>query len=91
MFKVPKISTSERETLGLLINIHFLATNGLLRNKGAPLHSLVYFHILKQSVIIEDEVSSLSIQQPAIGCLRPIGVFLKYLEFVHALTAVTES
>ena len=67
MFKAPKTSASERETLGLLINIHFLATNGLSMNKGAPLHSLVDFHILfhdKEPVIIEDdleEVSSLSI------------------------------
>ena len=76
MFKVPKTSASERETLGLLINIHFLATNGLLMNKGAPIYSLVDFHILfydKEPVMIWKRYH-LSLQQPALGCLRPIGV-----------------
>ena len=62
MFKVPKTSGSEREMLGLLINIHFLATNGLSMNKGAPLHYLEDFHILfhdKEPVIIEDDLESL--------------------------------
>ena len=56
MFKVLKISASEREALGLLINIHFLATDGLLMNKRVPLHSLVDFHILEES---EDDLEGI--------------------------------
>ena len=43
MFKEPKLLASERETMGLLFNVHFLTTNGLLMNKGAPLHALLDF------------------------------------------------
>ncbi|XP_065892733.1 zinc finger protein 862-like [Dysidea avara] len=96
MFKAPKTSASERETLGLLINIHFLATNGLSMNKGAPLHSLVDFHILfhdKEPVIIEDdleEVSSLSTTASTWLSKTHRSTYSTW-EFVHALNAVTES
>jgi len=43
VFETPRLLASERETIGLLFNIHFLTTNGLFMNKGAPLHSLVDF------------------------------------------------
>jgi len=47
---------------GLLINIHFLATNGLSMNKGAPFRGFSYFHDKKPVIIKDDleEVSSLS-------------------------------
>jgi len=93
MFKVPKTSASERETLGLLINIHFL---GLSMNKGAPLHSLVDFHIVfhdKKPVIIEDdleEVSSLSTTTSTWLSKTHRSTYSTW-EFVHALNVVTES
>ena len=96
MFKAPKTSASERERLGLLINIHFLATNGLSMNKGAPLHSLVDIHILfhdVEPVIIEDdleEVSSLSTTASTWLSKTHRSTYSTW-EFVHALNAVTES
>ena len=96
MFKAPKTSASERETLGLLINIHFLATNGLSMNKGAPLHSLVDFHILfhdKEPVIIEDDLEEVSFLSTTanIWLSKTHRSTYSTWEFVHALNAVTES
>ena len=31
--------------MGLLFNVHFLTTNGLSMNKGAPLHALFDFQL----------------------------------------------
>ena len=45
MFKAPKFLASEVEMVGLLVNIHFLVTNGLSMNKGAALHSLTDFQL----------------------------------------------
>ena len=45
VFKAPKLLASERETMGLLFNVHFLTTYGLSLNKGAPLYALVDFHL----------------------------------------------
>ena len=45
VFKAPKLLASERETMGLLFNMHFLTSNGLSMNKGAPLHALFDFHL----------------------------------------------
>ena len=45
MFKAPKVLASEAETVGLLVNIHFIVTNGLSMNKGAALHSLTDFQL----------------------------------------------
>ena len=46
-FKVTKPSSvSEMETLGLLVDVHFLITNGISINKAAPLHSLVDYQLL---------------------------------------------
>ena len=45
MFKPTKLRASERETVGLMIDVHFLATNGLSMNKGAALHSLIDFQV----------------------------------------------
>ena len=45
-FNRPKSKTasaSEKEILGLLINVYFLAVNGLSMNKSPPLHSLIDF------------------------------------------------
>ena len=36
---------SEKEIVDLLINVYFLALNGLLMNKSTPLHSLVDFQL----------------------------------------------
>ena len=50
VFKTSKLLSSERETMGLLFNVHFLATNGLSMNKGAPLHALFDFYFTKISI-----------------------------------------
>ena len=41
VFRVPKFYALEAQTIGLLVNIHFLVTNGLFMNKGAALHALM--------------------------------------------------
>ena len=47
MFKVAKPSfVSEIKTSGLLVDVHFLITNGISINKAAPLHSLVDYQLL---------------------------------------------
>ena len=45
MFKASKFHASEAQTIGLLVNTHFLVTNGLSMNKGAALHALVDFQL----------------------------------------------
>ena len=50
LFKAPRLA-SEKETSGLLFNIHFLTTNGLSMNKRAPLHTLADFHMFLMKII----------------------------------------
>ena len=45
MFKTTKLRASERDMVGLIIDVHFLATNGLSMNNGAALHSLIDFQL----------------------------------------------
>ena len=103
VFKTPKLLSSERETMGLLFNVHFLTTNGLSMNKGAPLHALFDFHLSfhkdqYQQTPIEvdlelDEQSSLSIATSSsqFQLSRSHRSTYSTWEFVHALNAVTEA
>ena len=43
--KAPKFLVSKSETVDLVINIQFLATNGFSANNGAVLHSLTDFQL----------------------------------------------
>ena len=103
VFKMPKLLSSERETMGLLFNVHFLTTNGLSMNKGAPLHALFDFHLsfhkdqYQQTPIEVDleleEQSSLSIATSSsqFQLSRSHRSIYSTWEFVHALNAVTEA
>jgi len=64
VFKAPKLLTSEREAKGMLFNIHFLTTNGLSMNKGAPLHGLIDFHFsFQEDIPIEIDLD----ERPTVG------------------------
>ena len=93
VFKAPKLLTSERETIGLLFNIHFLTTNGLSMNKGAPLHGLIDFHFsFQEDLPIEidlDEHPTVSGSQNKLSKTHRSSY--STWEFVHALNAVTEA
>ena len=100
MFKAPKLLASERETMGLLFNVHFLTTNGLSMNKGAPLHALLNFHFSfhEDQTPIEvdlEEQSSLSTCTAASGSQFQLSKTHRSTystwEFVYALNAVTEA
>ena len=98
LFKAPR-SASEKETLGLLFNIHFLTINGLSMNKGAPLHTLVDFHLSFNEdypIRIEDEMEDQSSISTAASCSwgqlsKTHRSTYSTWEFVHALNAVTEA
>ena len=89
--------------MGLLFNVHFLTTNGLSMNKGAPLHALFDFHLsfhkdqYQQTPIEVDleleEQSSLSIATSSsqFQLSRSHRSTYSTWEFVHALNAVTEA
>ena len=93
------IRTSERETLGLIRNIHFLVKNSISLNKALPLHSLVddqmEFYLNKprsyesrSSVASDnDEFSLTEFRSPISHTHRSS---YSTWEFVHSLNAVVE-
>ena len=103
VFKTPKLLSSERETMGLLFNVHFLTTNGLSMNKGAPLHALFDFHLsfhkdqyqqtpIKVDLELEEQSSlSIATSSSQFQLSRSHRSTYSTWEFVHALNAVTEA
>ena len=103
VFKMPKLLSSERETMGLLFTVHFLTTNGLSMNKGSPLHALIYFHLSfhedqhQQTPIeadpVPEERSSPSITSSSSQFKLSKSHQSTYStwEFVHAFNTVTEA
>ena len=73
-----KCAASEKETLGLLLNVHYLVKSGLSLNKVASLHCLVddQFHFYNEES-----------QSPISQCHRSS---YSTWEFVHSLNFVVE-
>ena len=78
--------------VGLLVNIHFLVTNGLSMNKGATLHSLtdfqLAFHADEQMEIEQESFTSLSNHDGQLSKTHRSSY--STWEFVHALNGVVE-
>ena len=80
--------------VGLLVNIHFLVTNGLSMNKGTALHSLVDFQLAfydDNEMEIEQESSSTVLRSHDCQLLKTHRSSYSTWEFVHALNAVVET
>ena len=97
MFKPTKLRASERETVGLMIDVHFLATNGLSMNKGAALHSLIDFQV---SFHNDEQSDNSDNEESASGSCRDLSSnplskthrsTYSTWEFIHALNAVVEA
>ena len=103
VFKTPKLLSSERETMGLLFNVHFLTTNGLSMNKGSPLHALFDFHLsfhkdqYQQTPIEVDPVPEERLSPSVASSSSQFQLSKSHRstystwEFVHALNTVTEA
>ena len=90
MFKAPKFLASEAETVGLLVNIHFLVR--LSMNKGAALHSLTDFQLAfyaDEQMEIEQESFTLSNRDGQLSKTHRSSYSI--WEFVHALNGVVEA
>ena len=96
MFKVTKPSSvSEMETLGLLVDVHFLVTNGISINKAAPLHSLVDYQLLfygdDNPLPDEDvDVQLVSTSQVSSKLSKTHRSSYSTWEFVHSLNTVVK-
>ena len=100
MFKTTKLQASEKETVGIMINVHFLATNGLSMNKGAALHSLVDFQL---SFYNDEQSDNSDKEEPACGSYHDLSSNYSNTlskthrstystwEFIHTLNAVVET
>ena len=103
VFKTPKLLSSERETMGLLFNVHFLTTNELSINKGSPLHALFDFHLsfhkdqYQQTPIEVDPVPEERLSPCIASSSSQFQLSKSHRstystwEFVHALNTVTEA
>ena len=92
VFKAPRtVSASEKEVLGLLIDTHFLASNGLSMNKSAALHSLVDFQLRLYSDDVDDD-DAILVSQPYFPQFMSKSHRSSYStwEFIHSLNAVIE-
>ena len=90
MFKTTKLHASERDTVGLLIDVHFLATNGLSMNKGAALHSLIDFQL---SFYNDEQSDKSDNKEPASSSCHhlssnPLSKTSQYLQYMGVYTCI---